>query len=48
MARTAKLGEFEHLVLLAALRLRDEAYAPQIARVLEEHAKREMNRANRL
>ena len=44
MARNATLGEFEHLVLLAALRLRDQAYAPQIASVLEEHAKREMSR----
>ena len=44
MARKATLGEFEHLVLLAALRLRDDAYAPQIAGVLEEHAKREMSR----
>ena len=44
MARKASLGEFEHLVLLAALRLRDQAYAPEIARVLEEHAKRETSR----
>ena len=44
MARKATLGEFEHLVLLAALRLRDQAYAPEIARILEEHAKREMSR----
>ena len=44
MARKATFGEFEHLVLLAALRLRDQAYAPQIAKVLEEHAKREMSR----
>ena len=44
MARKATLGEFEHLVLLAALRLRDQAYAPEIARVLEEHAGREMSR----
>ncbi len=44
MARKAALGEFEHLVLLAALRLRDQAYAPQIATVLEEHAQREMSR----
>jgi len=36
LARKAALGEFEHLVLLAALRLRDQAYAPQIARVLED------------
>ncbi len=44
MARRATLGEFEHLVLLAALRLRDQAYAPEIARILEEQAKREMSR----
>ncbi len=44
MARRATLGEFEHLVLLAALRLRDQAYAPEIVRILEEHAKREMSR----
>ena len=44
MARKAKLGEFEHLVLLAALRLRDQAYAPQIAEILEEQAGREMSR----
>ncbi len=44
MARRAALGEFEHLVLLAALRLRDRAYAPEIAKILEEHAKREMSR----
>ena len=44
MARRATLGEFEHLVLLAALRLRDQAYAPEIARILEEHANREMSR----
>ncbi len=44
MARKATLGEFEHLVLLAALRLREEVYAPEIARILEEHANREMSR----
>lgn len=44
MARKSTLGEFEHLVLLAALRLREGAYAPQIARTLEEHAQREMSR----
>lgn len=44
LARNSTLGEFEHLVLLAALRLRDQAYAPQIAKVLEEHAHREMSR----
>jgi DNA-binding PadR family transcriptional regulator len=44
MARKSAIGEFEHLVLLAALRLRDQAYAPEIARVLEEHAKRDISR----
>ena len=44
MARKSTLGEFEHLVLLATLRLRDEAYAPQIARMLEQRARREMSR----
>ena len=44
MARKAELGEFEQLVLLAALGLREKAYAPSIARVLEERAEREMSR----
>ena len=44
MARRAILGEFEQLVLLAALSLRDQAYAPEVARVLEERAGREMSR----
>src|SRR5262245_23364445 len=30
MTRTRPLGEFEHLVLLAVLRLGDQAYAPAI------------------
>lgn len=42
--RNAEMGEFEQLVLLAALRLGDEAYAPRIAEVLEERANREMSR----
>lgn len=42
--RKATLGEFEHLVLLAALSLGNEAYAPGIARKLEEDAGREMSR----
>ena len=42
--RNADLGEFEQLVLLAALRLGDEAYAPRIAGVLERRAHREMSR----
>jgi DNA-binding PadR family transcriptional regulator len=44
MTRKAEIGEFEHLVMLAALRLGDEAYAPNIARRLEERAGREMSR----
>ena len=44
MARKAELGELEQLVLLAALGLGDEAYAPAIARVLEERAERETSR----
>ena len=44
MTRKAEIGEFEHLVMLAALRLGSEAYAPNIARHLEERAGREMSR----
>lgn len=44
MPRKAEIGEFEQLVLLSALRLGDEAYAPDIARVLEERAGREQSR----
>jgi DNA-binding PadR family transcriptional regulator len=44
MARKAELGEFEHLVLLATLQLDDEAFAPDIAGVLERRAGREMSR----
>lgn len=44
MARKAELGEFEHLVLLATLRLGDQAFAPGVAKVLEERAGREMSR----
>ncbi len=38
------LGEFEQLVLLAILQLRDDAYAPNISRVLEEKARRAVSR----
>lgn len=44
MRRKGYLGEFEQLVLLAALRLADEAYAPGIARELEERAGRQVSR----
>jgi DNA-binding PadR family transcriptional regulator len=36
----ANLGEFEHLVLLAVLRLADDAYGVPIQRELEERAGR--------
>jgi PadR family transcriptional regulator, regulatory protein PadR len=38
------LGEFEHLLLLAILRLGADAYGLAIARELEEHAKRRVSR----
>ena len=38
------LGEFEQLVLLVVLRLGREAFAPDIARVLEETADRGVTR----
>lgn len=42
--RNADMGEFEQLVLLAAFRLGEEAFAPRIAEVLERRADREMSR----
>lgn len=38
------LGEFEHLLLLAILRLGTDAYGVTIARELEAHAKRRVSR----
>ena len=38
------LGEFEQLVLLAILQLRENSYAPNIGRVLEEKAGRGVSR----
>ena len=38
------LGEFEHLVLLAVLRLAEEAYAVPIREALEEHSRRTVSR----
>ncbi len=38
------LGEFEQLLLLAILQLRENAYAPNISRVLEEKAGRGVSR----
>ena len=37
---TDYLGEFEHLVLLAVLRLADQAYGVPIRRTIEEQAQR--------
>lgn len=39
-----KLGEFELLVLLSLLRLRDEPYANRVREDLEEHAGRRVTR----
>jgi PadR family transcriptional regulator PadR len=44
MRRKGYLGEFEQLVLLATLRLEEEAYAPGIAEQLEERAGRRVSR----
>lgn len=44
MSRIAAIGEFEQLVLLATLRLGEDAFAPRIAQILEERAGREMSR----
>ena len=44
MAAATPLGEFEHLLLLAILRLGADAYGLTIARELEEHAKRRVSR----
>lgn len=44
MGRRGFIGEFEQVVLLAALQLEDEAHAPAIARLLEEDAGRPVSR----
>jgi PadR family transcriptional regulator PadR len=44
MGRKGFIGEFEQVVLLAALQLDDEAHAPEIARKLEEDAGRPVSR----
>ena len=44
MTRQASLGEFEQLLLLAVLRLRDEAFGSSIAAELEEKAERTVSR----
>ncbi len=44
MARKAPLGEFEQLVLLAILRLKDDAYGLGIRKELEKRAHRSVSR----
>lgn len=45
MSGTETLGDFEELVLLAALRLRDEAYTVAIIDEIERHTAREPTHA---
>src|SRR4051794_9199597 len=42
MAKGDALGEFEHLVLLAVLRLRDDAYGMRVRREIEERTGRDV------
>jgi PadR family transcriptional regulator PadR len=44
MRKKSPIGEFEQLVLLAILQLKKKAGAPNIARLLEEDADREVSR----
>jgi PadR family transcriptional regulator len=44
MRARAGLGEFEQLVLLAVLQLKDQAYGPEIAGLLEDAANRDVSR----
>lgn len=44
MAESTPLGELEHLILLAILRLRDGAYGVSVARELESQAARPLSR----
>ena len=44
MTEPAPLGELEHLILLAILRLRDNAYGLSVARELQTHAQRPLSR----
>lgn len=44
MTPRSSLGELEQMVLLAILRLGDDAYGPETARVLEERAGRALSR----
>lgn len=42
MAKGDYLGEFEHLVLLALLRLKDEAYGARIRREIQQRTERKV------
>ncbi|MGD2124185.1 MAG: PadR family transcriptional regulator [Gemmatimonadota bacterium] len=44
MGRKGFIGEFEQVVLLAALQLKNEAHAPAISRKLEDDAGRPVSR----
>ncbi len=44
MPSKTSLGEFEQLVLLGIMQLRDRAYGPDISRLLEEKANRQISR----
>lgn len=44
MGRKGFIGEFEQVVLLATLQLKDQAHAPGISRMLEEDAGRPVSR----
>jgi DNA-binding PadR family transcriptional regulator len=44
MAPSPYLGEFEQQVLLVILRLKEDAYGPEISRELEERAGRRVSR----
>jgi len=44
MAQPPYLGEFEQQVLLVVLRLKDDAFGPDISRELEERAGRRVSR----
>lgn len=45
MAPKQSLGEFEHHVLLAALRLKEDAYTTSILLEVERHTRREVSAA---
>lgn len=46
MARKGFIGEFEQVVLLAALQLKDQAYGPNISRKIELDAGRPVSRGS--